>query len=193
MRQLRRAVGVLGLLGSVLALALVVSPAVASIRPVELAAAALPTDRPDLLVAGVGLVVGLVATVFSRLGSDDPTPPLVTAPPEYSQSATPTTGRGFDAALERADSESHVRDTLRATAVETLVQQSGLDRQRARTAVREGSWTDDRLAAALVGTVQVPLVSRLRAWLDPVAEHRRRIERTIDAIERLHVEGGASP
>jgi len=193
MSQLRRAVGVVGLLGSVLALALVVSPAVASVRPVELAAAALPTDRPDLLVAGIGLVVGLAATMFSRLGSDDLPAPLVTTPPESAQSSTPTTGRGFDAALERADSESQVRDSLRATAVESLVQQSGFDRQRARTAIREGSWTDDRLAAALVGTVAFPLVSRLRAWLDPIAEHRRRVERTIDAIERLHEEGGASP
>ena len=193
MSRLRQAVGVVGLLGSVLVLALVLSPATAAIRPVELVASALPTAQPDLLVAGVGLVVGLAATVLSRVGSDDPVPPLVSIPPEPAQSSTATTGQEFDDAIARTDRDEEIQESLRTTAVATLVQQSGFDPDRARTAVREGTWTDDRLAAAFVGSGPFPLVSRLRAWLDPVAERRRRVERTLLAIERLHTERGERP
>ena len=191
MTRLRQAVGAVGLFGSLLALALVVAPATASIRPVELVMGVLPTDRPNLLVAGIGIVVGVAATALSRLGSGDGPGPLVAVPPEPAQSSPSTTGRALENALRRRDADGEIRETLRATAVETLVQRSGVDRQSARAAVREGTWTDDRLAVALVGPAQFPLRSRLRAWLDPAGERRRRVERTVAAIERLQVAGGA--
>lgn len=186
MIRARYAVGIAGLVGTVLALVVVLAPPAASIQPLALLAEALPTERPGALIAGIGLVVGVAATVLSRAGAGDASPPLVSIPPERVQSTTRTTGRGFDDALDRVDDDdTHFRETIRTTAVETLVQQTGITRQDARTAVSEGTWADDRLAVALVGSPPFPLLSRIRAWLDPVAERRRRARRTIEAIERL--------
>jgi hypothetical protein len=191
MIRARYAVGAVGLLGTVIAVALVYAPtAMESSQPVELLTEALPTERPGVLIAGIGLVVGLAASVLSRFGTRESVSSLVTAPPEHATASAPRTGGRFDYLLAHGDDDLH--ETIRTTAVETLVQQTGRDRQDARTAVERGTWTDDRLARALLGTPGFPLLSRLRAWLDPEAERQRRVRRTVAAIERVH-EGSTGP
>lgn len=65
-------------------------------------------------------------------------------------------------------------------------------RATARRAIETGDWTDDDLVAAFLADEEGPgfsLLARLRAWLDPEAERRRRVERTVDAISQsMHSE-----
>lgn len=190
--RLRTVVGALGLIGTALALGLVLVPtSVQSIRPVTLATSALPTENPEALLLGLGFVVGLAATVLTRAVSDHGggvSGSLVQAPPEVVQSTIPTRpGREFDRRLDRAYGEdlTAIREALRATAVETLVSQNGADPADARARIERGSWTDDQVATAFLGAQSQPLVARLRGWLDPAAEWERRVQRTVAAIERL--------
>lgn len=107
-------------------------------------------------------------------------------------------GRDFDRAVERVrvrlaedpDAEAweaqRVRHRLRA-AVRT-VRTGDADRSRGavEAALVDGSWTDDRVAAAFLGGDDAPdvgLPRRLYAWLYPARAFERRVERTVDAIE----------
>lgn len=186
---LRTAVGTLGLAGALLALGLVLAPSsLRSIRPIALTIAALSTESPRALLIGIGILAGLGSIVLARAASgarhraDEP---LVERPPEDVHSETPSRpGSEFDRLI---DDRSTVRETLRTTAVEILVQQARMDRADARTAVERGTWTDDRVAASFLGTPNQSLAARLRHWLDPERERERRIRRCVSAIE--HLEG----
>ncbi|QSG05264.1 DUF7269 family protein [Halapricum desulfuricans] len=189
--RVRSVAGAVGLLGALLALGLVAAPQSAtSIRPVALLAETLPVDRADLLVTGLGAVVGLVAvTLAYSLSGDGGAGPLVERPPEAVNARTPSRpGRAFDRHIEgdldASDTDERVREVLREAAIETLVRQDGMQPENARTAVDRGRWTDDRVAAAFLGAPAQPLGARLRRWLDPDRERRRRANRTIEAIER---------
>jgi len=113
-------------------------------------------------------------------------------------------GREFDRAVERVrdrleedpDAEAweaeRVRKRLR-DAVETVRTNAG---GRSRGAVEaelvDGSWTDDRVAAAFLGGEDAPdvgLARRLYAWLYPARAFERRVERTVDAV----AESASSP
>lgn len=162
-----------------------------------------------VLLAAVAAVTGLLALAFSRVGvSGDPaTEPAmdgrrgqaveaVAVPPET------ITGSGLDRAFDQVrdtDELAGVAGRLRATAVAVERTAAGVDRETARDRVARGAWTDDDLAAAVLGeSVPVPVVARLRAWLDEEREARRRLRRTVTAVEtRLEDgstggEGGAS-
>lgn len=144
------------------------------------------------MVVAVGLFAVLVALVVSRsasrrqsIGGDGPAR-LVERPPEAVEGDGPTApGSTLDARLDRDDRapRAAVRETLRATAVRRLARATG-DEAAARTAVADGTWTDDTLVAAFLGEGTPPLSARLRAWLDPAGEHRRRVERSLAAIDR---------
>lgn len=186
---LRPVVGAAGLVVTLLAVGFVLAPdSVRSIRPVAVAVSALPTDNPKSLLLGLGFLVGLGATVLSRsgggrgIGGD----PLVEQPPE----AVYSTGRvrpgsAFDRRLDRGEDETAIRQTLRETATDTLVKQAGVDPPQARRAVQTGVWTRDPVVAAFLGTPRQPLLTRIRGWLDPDGERRRRVERTVAAIEGI--------
>lgn len=184
--RVRTVVGALGLAGSLLALGLVLAPtAFLSIRPIELATSALPTDNPRALLLGLGVVLGLGAIVFTHTAAGSghgQAGPLVERPPEavHAESSSPP-GSKFDRSIGKGD----VRETLAETTVETLVRQAGTDRADARAAVEAGTWTDDPVAAAFLGAPTQPLSARIRHWLDPAAERQRRVDRTVRAIERL--------
>lgn len=97
------------------------------------------------------------------------------------------TGGGVDARfgelVDRGDPGA-VGDVLRDRAVAVERTAAGVDRETARDRVARGAWTDDRLAAAVVGAdTPVPVAARLRAWLDPAGETRRRLRRTLVALD----------
>lgn len=116
-------------------------------------------------------------------------------------------GRQFDWALSRVlgrleadpDAEAweaeRVRERLRAAVV--AVRTDGADRTRAAVEAElgDGSWTEDRVAAAFLGGDDAPdigLARRLYAWLYPARAFERRVRRTVDAIETVAGRGAAT-
>lgn len=89
-------------------------------------------------------------------------------------------------ACRAGDEATAVRSTLVEGAVRVVRTRHGLSAERAGEAVREGAWTDDPVAAAfLADEPAYPLVERLRGVVDPGAAYRRRVRRTVAAIERV--------
>jgi hypothetical protein len=108
-------------------------------------------------------------------------------------------GRAFDYAMARTvveldadpNADAWEADRVRAdlgTAVVAVLTGRGQEATVARAAVEDGSWTEDRLAAAFLGGSDAPGVSlrrRAYAWLFPTRAFRRRVERVVDEIEVL--------
>lgn len=77
-------------------------------------------------------------------------------------------------------------DALRKTAV-ALQHVQGCDVEGARERVDRGEWTDDPVAAAFLGgpgAGRIPLRRRVLSVLYPARAFDRRLERTLDALER---------
>lgn len=150
------------------------------------------TDQLLLLsVALIGALAALVAAIRTLSGSD-PAPELVDGderPPEAT-SVDPATVSGYtaDRTIENVaslDDAREIRDDLRAVAVDAL-RVAGESPEDARRRIEHGEWTDDAIAAGFLGeAVPMPLLARLRGWLDGGAEGRRRLRRSIDAVATL--------
>lgn len=83
-----------------------------------------------------------------------------------------------------------IRDDLIEGAVRVARTSRGLDAASAREAVRSGTWTDDPVAAAfLAAEPAYPVIEWLRGAVDPGEAYRRRVRRTIEAIESLDAGG----
>lgn len=186
--------GTVGLLATAVAVVLTVAPAVAG----ESLVAVLGTVSPTTALLAGSLVVGVCAAVAGWLGglfgSGSPTAFDVAAdsPPE---AVTATESRlvaaDIDAAIDDAVAGDDaamdaVTERLAAAATTAYAVGSSTSQASARQAVRAGTWTDDAVAAALLSpTEPQSLLARLRLWLDPESERRRRIRRTVGAIERV--------
>jgi hypothetical protein len=190
--------GTMGLLATAVAASLIFAPTAAGESLVAVFGSVAPTTA---LLAG-SLVVGL-CSVFAGwlgglLGGGSPTAfdVAVDSPPE---DVTATEGRLFAADIDAAIDDAvagddaamdTVTERLAAAATTAYAIGGGVSQADARRAVRAGTWTDDAVAAALLSpTEPQSLLARLRLWLDPESERRRRIRRTVDAIEQ--VSGGA--
>jgi len=190
--------GTMGLLATAVAASLIFAPTAAGESLVAVFGGVAPTTA---LLAG-SLVVGL-CSVFAGwlgglLGGGSPTAfdVAVDSPPE---DVTATEGRLFAADIDAAIDDAvagddaamdTVTERLAAAATTAYAIGAGVSQADARRAVRAGTWTDDAVAAALLSpTEPQSLLARLRLWLDPESERRRRIRRTVDAIEQ--VSGGA--
>ena len=145
-------------------------------------------------LVGVGCLLWVAATPEAG-ADDDPAFPPVEARNEDDAS---TVGGGFDrnlaaslsAAAEGLDGDE-VRPDLRALAADAVSAAEGCTRRKARQRVADGEWTDDRVAAAyLAGEGAPSLGRRLRSRLRPRKTKRRRVERTVRAIEALLDDGG---
>lgn len=206
---MRGRTGILGAVGAVatgLGLALLLAPGlVGALGPVGAAIEAVDALDGNLLVLFAGLgVTGYVVLVarsrpapetagtrseaqrrFERAGA---TPPeAVTAEPR-ALAASAVDG-SFEAAVENGGAALHdARAQLTTAAVGAFAVASGQSREVARDAVARGTWTDDPVAALFLAGGEErspPLGARLRLWLTPRRERRRRIEATVAAIERL--------
>lgn len=84
-----------------------------------------------------------------------------------------------------AESFGPVREPLRATLVDALVQ-GGQDRAAVQRQLAAGTWTDDQVAAAVldetVAPPDRPFRMRLRAWLFPEKAVRARSARAMAAV-----------
>jgi hypothetical protein len=192
-----RLLGSIGALLTLAAAAVVVSPGLAD--SLSGVVAALESQEPERLLLALGVAVGAYAAWAARSASGDDSPeggPAarftgVADPPEAVSATDRTrTGGSFDALTAAAcTGEEAALDAVRSTLAETAASASAraADQapEQARRAVETGAWTDDSVAAAfLAGEVgpDFSVLARLRAWLDPAAERRRRIERTVEAV-----------
>jgi hypothetical protein len=182
----RAVAGLIGTLVTLGAVALVLAPdTVLAVVPVD---AVVASDPRVTLVAVAGLL-GLVSVAVARSRGGADTPPMVDHSLESVDAAAgPAPGQSVTYRVERAadgddGADASVRETLSASAVRALARDPAVETEAAEDALRSGEWTDDPLAAAYLGDPTMPLSSRLREWLAPERERRRRIERTVAAIE----------
>lgn len=186
--------GTAGLLATTVAVLLVFAPTVIG----ESLVAVLGSVDPTTVLLAGSLIMGICAVLAGWLGRwlDGGTSTTfdmaVDSPPE---AVTATESRLFAADIDTAiDDAVAGDDAAMDTVTERLAEAAttayaigtGVSRASARQAVRAGTWTDDAVAAALLSpTEPQSLLARLRLWLDPESERRRRIRRTVDAIERV--------
>lgn len=119
------------------------------------------------------------------------------APDVESFAPAPTPGTELDEAVHELSHARGVRQTrdrdriqerLRQDAIETLATTGAYSRVDAAAAVRDGSWTTDRFAAAFVGGEDAPrprIHQRVIARYARTPRLQRQVERTIDAIEAV--------
>ncbi|MDZ7746600.1 MAG: hypothetical protein U5K28_08890 [Halobacteriales archaeon] len=145
---------------------------------------------PKLIGLVVSIALGLVLAailLFTPSPSiDDPTfDQYREAPPEVATAERgERVGQQFDTTLDRLSNDpTRLRKRLRPVAVGHYRAVSEDDPERA---VATGTWTDSRPAAVFLGSEVSPtLFERLRRWLDPETEYRRRVAATVTAIDAL--------
>lgn len=104
----------------------------------------------------------------------------------------PVPGDDLDARIQRtrglaratAQLRDRVRDRIREVVRAELVASRNLTVEEAETAIEEGSWTDDRTAAAFLSpAVAFPLRSRLYARMEGETTFEYGLRRALDALE----------
>ncbi|WP_436935866.1 DUF7269 family protein [Halovenus marina] len=198
-----RLAGTAGVSLTLLGVAVLVVPETTTRLPgVEQLIEIVGTRDPAAVALVLTLVVTLSVAVTAR-NSDprDQTPAerrfeqLCSRPPEaVSADRQAVAGEGYDQAVTRAvtlggESLDDLRETLQALAVDVCVETEGWTTAEARRAVRGGTWTRDPLAAAFLSGSDGPstsVVASLRLWVAPARERRRRVDRTLSAIERRY-------
>lgn len=184
----------LGVAAALLLAPELLTPVEESLTPVYDMVAEYETEQ--LLIGAVGVIGAmalLVVAIRNLSGANSEGEPMLVGedqrPPE-SVTVDPATVSGYvaDEALNRVESLDDAREhrgDLQETAVAAL-RTAGESHEAARRRVEQGAWTDDDLAAGFLGdAVPVPLLARLRGWLDEAAEGRRRLVRSIDAVAAL--------
>lgn len=197
--------GTLGAVATVVAALFVLAPGVLLvIGPVRETVTSLGETGPKAVMTTAAAVAGLYALAASRSAGGKPTGPeqspaeerfetAATDPPEaVTADRRSMTASELDADVEVAVAAGKeplqaLRDLLRTLVIDTYTTTHQLDEETARQAVETGAWTDDRVAAAFLADEgpTASLLSRIRLWLAPERERERRIERTLDEIERL--------
>ena len=152
----------------------------------------LETDQFLLLSVGLIVAVAALLVAIRVLSGTDPAPELVDSdarPPEAAN-VDPATVSGYTAdrtidSVASLDEARELRADLRTVAIDAL-RVAGESPEDARRRIEHGEWTEDALAAGFLGeAAPVPLLARLRGWLDGGAEGRRRLRRSIDAVATL--------
>jgi hypothetical protein len=198
--------GALGGLATGFGLAVLLFPdTVRSVGPLAQLLDAVGSLDPTGLMLVAGLLVGGYATVVARSPTADRTvstrsdaerrfETADSSPPERVTARERTITAGdldadIESAIEHGDqSLEQVRSQLVALAADVCADATGQPLEAASTAVENGTWTTDQVAAAFLSETREPIPTvraRLALWLRPQRERRRRIERAIAAIEHL--------
>lgn len=201
----QQVVGALAVGALVATVALVARPELAAALPsgpalVEAAANIDATILGALAAGGLGLLLLLLVGFTRSAGTtdaDDRFARLRERPPEAVTADEATrTGARFDRALDRAERGERkgieeTRDRLATLAARVHAAETDASVTAGREAVAAGEWTDDRTAAAFLGGPELTysVWARLRLWLDPETERRRRVAATLTAV-RERVGGG---
>lgn len=198
--QLLTVVAGVGALLFAVAVAIAPEQVFAAVPPLEAVVETTQDIDGSLVLAAASIVVGLLASRLARSG----TSPEKTVDPEMDAESArrpesvavdtgTVTGEALQRAYETVESPADlevVADGLRETAVAVERAVAGVDPETASQRVVTGEWTDDDLAAAVLGgDVPLPVTARLRGWLDPEGEAKRRLDRVIDAVE-TRLDGG---
>lgn len=145
---------------------------------------------------GLGILVTALWWVWTARRTTAP-PLQQGSPPETGETyAIAAVNRDTERTLEIAanaqyscrttDSSRALRTRLVDSAVRVVTTRRGLTDETARDRVRSGEWTDDAVAAAFLASDRPqPIGERLRGAVDPGAAYRRRVRRTVTAIEAL--------
>lgn len=196
MSRLDSLLGAFGVLATLFGVGLAFAPDLFLVGPVPDLTDRVAETGTVTLMLGAGLAATLLTVVAARprrgastaSGENDVAERFdgsVFDPDPDTDDAPDLLGADVTTAIEEGgESWAGVRSRLAATAVETYASAVGATRDDARRAVVRGDWTDDSLAAGAV-TGNVPVAARLRLWLVPRRERRRRVERTVSALERL--------
>jgi hypothetical protein len=196
--------GTLGALATVLGAVAVIAPRlVAPSGPLGAIVRPLTGADPKAVMTAAAAVVGLYVLVAARSRSavdemdgisdaERRFDAARTDPPEAVTADRRTmTGAGIDADVSLAVTGGgrplrSIRDLLRDLAAETYAREEGVADEAALQAVERGAWTDNQVAAAFLASDDGPTASvpsRIRLWLAPDRERRRRIDATLDEIE----------
>lgn len=203
-----RVLGGVGALLTLAAAAVLVRPDLADSLAVVVAV--LESQDTERILLVLGFAVGAYAAWAARSGSSQQSPEGGPAaqfagvgdPPEAVSAADRTrTGASYDVRIEAACSGDEealdvIRSTLAQTVASAYARAADCPPEEARRAVGTGAWTDDSLAAAFLAGEAGPsfsVLDRLRAWLDPEAERRRRVERTVEAVSGVLDDRGGQP
>ena len=201
MRWRRVTFGAVGIIATLFGLALLFVPRIATgPATVLLDGVEVVGSERVLLAAGLGLIAYLTVglrTPDGEAGVDTGTHRFderrEPAPETGTTGSQPITASelddGIDAAIEDGGEPLAVlRERLRTTAVSVYADVTGAPQSDARAAVEGGEWCRDEVAAAVLAGPDGPshsLSATLRLLFLPRRERRRRIERTITAIEGL--------
>lgn len=147
-------------------------------------------DFSYLLVSSVGALAAVVGVHYAlgRRGAERSV--VEVDPPEPRHSAT-VPGADVDAGLAATGAlgtarRTEIRRRLRQTAEETLITYADYDRESARRAIKEGSWTDDGVAAGYLSkTRHIPARLYVGSLLGRESTTRRCVRRTVAAIEAV--------
>lgn len=163
--------------------------------------ATVPTAVFDVASTALPLVglVAVVAVLWEMRRAEDPgtVRDAFTEQASETGSRSPTqsrVGTETDQRLRNAASDwyrcaetysvSEVQSQLAESAVRVVKTSQGLTEADAAAAIETGRWTDDPVAAAFLSPdLSQPLVERLRGALDPAPAFRRRVDRTLTAVE----------
>jgi len=196
--------GTVGVLATAFGLGLLVVPSLfRGIGPFDQFIASVGAVDPRSIMLVAGLVAGLYVIVTARSQPESPSQPsdadqqfeaAISDPPE-----SVTADRSRIAATEIDDEISvavtvggtplqEVRSFLRTTAARTYADVADISQTVALQRIERGEWTDDATATTFLAGPAGPkptVLARLRLWVMPERERRRRIERSIGAIEQL--------
>lgn len=200
---IRRLLGAAGALATALGLGLLFVSDLFTVGPVETAIAAVDAAGAQraFLFVGAGVIAYLAVALRTprdrtAVGSvaDDRFERVVENPPEtVDTSDRRLTAADIDDGIESAIEDGGervvaLRQRLRTTAASVYGDVTGTPEGTARAAIDRGQWCHDPVAAAFLAGPEgpsYPLGAKIRLLLIPGNERRRRIERTITAIEQL--------
>lgn len=157
-------------------------------------------DVPTVVVAGVAVVLALSAhAARKRVEFRDPEEASVRATGLEDRFDPPRPGADIDAEIvagPRADDagDTPVRERLRLLAVRVLTDSENWTEEEAHQHLDDGTWTDDRTAAALFSEEVTPPAQDVVASLAGIeTAHEREVRHALAELERrsnLGVEGG---
>lgn len=191
MTLLQRAVQIGGLAVAAVTLLVATRPGLGGAVPVDDAVAALGGDLVFVALFGALAVAFLLIALAWRgvRGLNQAAPP----DPESVQSV-PLFGRDFDDEIDGSvglrtrlfsDRPDALRERLRAAAIEAETASRGCSRASARERVLDGTWTDDRTAAAFLSDDAGPrpsITDRARAALHGKAWFQRGARRAAERV-----------
>ncbi len=186
MSKKTNALGTVGVVATLFGTLLLVAPETVAVGPVVTLAETVGTVDASMLLlsGGITAVLLILVTIWPQSASSEQFPTQDSG--ATARGRADHSMRSFEQAiLDGGDAFDAARRTLVATAIHSYATANEVSETEAHNVIKRGEWTDDSLAAGVLAE-STPLSAQLRLWVAPVRERRKRLERTIDAIESLY-------